>query len=638
MSLVDNPKFAQLKISARLPTPKGVAMQVITLSQKIDASNQSIAHLIGVDPALSARVIKAANILLAHTSRPVVTIADAVMVLGVRSLRQLVLGIALIVDYRHGPCKQFDYPHYWTHSLLTGIIAKHLAQHTRLASADEIFVTGLFSNIGRLGLATAFPEEYSELLVQTKNPSIAAQHAQQLEKFGFDEAELSEAILADMNFPVIFQRLVRYCDLPDSRELIVATREWRLVILMYLATSLAGLFLSQAKDNSVLINKIKELSIKLAVELEDLILLVDHCARDWLEWTSLLNMNSNIVIPSLAELLKSANALEVHEAASLIATVNCSLRVLVVEDDAATLRLLEVMLKNAGHSVQLARNGVEAMRLIQQQPPQLLVSDWMMPEMDGLALCRQLRANTDYCNIYVVILTAQANPDKLIEAFEAGADDYLPKPIAPKILFARLRAAQRVIQMQEELASDREKLQRLANELLSANQQLQELALTDVLTGLPNRRAAMLRLEQEWVSMQRSNRSLACMILDIDHFKQVNDNYGHPIGDLVLRKVAQSLRQAARAQDVVCRFGGEEFLVICPDSDIEAAYQCAERLRLQVAEMTLNEASPPFHLTVSIGLGAVKGGVGTLDQLLVRVDKQLYIAKNSGRNQTKYEK
>ena len=638
MTLVDDPKFTQLKLTSRLPTPKGIAMQVITLSQKTDASNQAIANLIGADPALSARVIKAANILLANTSRPVVTIADAVMVLGIRSLRQLVLGIALIVDYRHGPCKQFGYPHYWTHSLLTGIFAKHLAQHTRLASADEIFVTGLLSHIGRLALATAFPDEYGELLMQSKDQSISAQRLQQFERFGFDEAQLSKAILADMSFPEIFQRVVQHCDLPAASQLVEATREWRLVNLMSLATLLADLFLAPMHKHLELTNKIKELSLGIAIEMEDLILLADGCARDWLEWISLLNMNSNLVIPSLAKLLAEAEALKEEVAAVPIETLNEPLRVLIVDDDAATLRLLEVMLKSAGHSVQTARNGVEAMVLIKQQPPQLLVSDWLMPEMDGLTLCRKLRANINFRNIYVVILTSQENPNKLIEAFEAGADDYLSKPIVHKVLLARLRAAQRVIQMQEELARDREQLQRLANELLTANQQLQELALTDALTGLPNRRAAMQRLEQEWTSLHRSAHPLTCMILDIDHFKRVNDHYGHPIGDLVLKKIAQTLRSSARAQDVVCRFGGEEFLVICPDSDLEDSYRCAERLRLQVASLILLELDPPLQLTISIGLGAVKDRAGTLEQLLVRVDKQLYLAKNSGRNKVMYEK
>jgi two-component system cell cycle response regulator len=604
---------------------------VIKLTQQADASNQSIAHLIGADPALSVRVIKAANVLLANSSRPVVTISDAVMVLGARGLRQLVLGIALIVDYRHGPCKQFDYSGFWAHSLLTGIAAKHLARYTRLASVDEIFVAGLFCHIGRLGLATVFTSEYGILLTQAKNWSLDQLRDQERVQFGFDASLLSEAILADMNFPRVFQILVRYCDQPENADLVEASREWQLLNLLHFATLLAELFLANPEDNSKLVVKIKQQAQCLAIAEDELVEIGDACVRDWLEWSALLSMSNNLNIPSFADLMQSAQ----KEETPVPQELSQSLRVLVVEDDAATLKLLDAMLKKAGHDVVLAQNGVEALRLIKQHPPQLVVSDWMMPEMDGIDLCQRLRASDEWRNIYVVILTAQENPDRLIQAFEAGADDYLLKPITPKILFARLRAAQRVIQMQAELANDREQLQRLANELTAANQRLQQLALTDVLTDLPNRRAAMERLEQEWASIQRNNRVLVCMILDVDHFKSINDKFGHPVGDVVLKHIALTLRKTARTQDLVCRFGGEEFLVICPDTDIGAAYQCAERLRQQVAVMkVVAGANPSLQVTVSIGVSFARGGAVTLDELLSRADKCLYAAKQGGRNRT----
>jgi diguanylate cyclase (GGDEF)-like protein len=637
MSLVDDPKFTRLKVSGRLPTPKGVALKVITLTQQADVSNQAIAHLIGADPALSVRVIKAANVLLAHSSRPVVTISDAVMVLGARGLRQLVLGIALIVDYRHGPCKQFDYPGFWIHSLLTGIAAKHLARHTRLASVDEIFVAGLFCHIGRLALATVFTDEYGVLLSQAKDLSVDELRSSERLRFGFDESELGEAILADMNFPKIFQMLVRHCDQPDSSGLVEESREWQLLNLMHFAMLMAELFMANAEARSKLVKNINQQALRLAIEIDELIEIGDACTRDWLEWSSLLGMNNNLNIPSFEELLQSVQSLEPVPVAAVESVVH-SLNVLVVDDDATTLKLLEAMLKSAGHRVVLARNGVEALQQIAQNPPQLLVSDWMMPEMDGITLCRHVRASDEWRNIYVVILTAQENPERLIQAFEAGADDYLHKPITPKILFARLRAAQRVIQMQAELADDHKQLQRLADELTAANERLQQLVLTDVLTELPNRRAAMERLEQEWSSMLRSKRPLVCMIIDIDHFKTINDKFGHPVGDLALKNVAQTLRRAARAQDMVCRFGGEEFLVICIDTDMEAAYLCAERLRQQVAALTVGSFNPPLQLTISIGVSAAKDTMVTLDELLSRADKCLYAAKQAGRNRTVCEK
>ncbi|HEX5339236.1 MAG TPA: HDOD domain-containing protein, partial [Gallionella sp.] len=570
MSLADDPKFIKMKISGRLPTPKGVALEVINLTQRDDASNHEIAHLIGADPALSARVIKAANVLLANSSRPVITIADAVTVLGARGLRQLVLGIALIVDYRHGPCKHFDYPHFWAHSLMTGIAARHLAEHARLAAADEIFTVGLLCNIGQLGLATVYADDYGSLLAQDKGRL----ELQQLEwaKFGFDESALSEAILADMHFPKIFQTLVRDYAQPDASKVAEGSREWRLLHLLHVAMLIADVCLSIPAERGKLVQKLRMQAARLAIEEADLIAIGDACARDWLEWLTLLSMGG-MSLPSFAELLQQSDSAEVDADAvrwSNALPDDYKMRVLLVEDDRAMRIFMESMLAAAGHTVFSADNGVAAMRLVEQHHPQLVISDWRMPQMDGITFCRKLRECDERRSLYVIMLTSKENPDKLVEAFEAGADDCLSKPLAPKIFFARLRAAQRVVQLQEELAFDREQLLRFSKDLALSNERLQRLALTDALTELPNRRFAMERLEQEWALSQRGDRALSCMMVDIDHFKQINDKFGHQVGDEALKHVAHCLRHSARTQDVVCRYGGEEFVVICPDTGMDA--------------------------------------------------------------------
>ncbi len=198
--------------------------------------------------------------------------------------------------------------------------------------------------------------------------------------------------------------------------------------------------------------------------------------------------------------------------------------------------------------------------------PQLIITDWVMPEMDGIEFCKALRQNPAWRNIYVFIVTAQESTERLVEAFEAGANDYLTKPINFKVLGARLWAAQRVVQLQEELEFDRQQLRKFAAELAASNQRLQKLALTDVLPELPNRRYANEQLDRQWALAERNGRPLACMMVDIDRFKQINDTYGHKVGDDVLKQVANVLRQTARKQDMVCRLGGEEFLVICPEA------------------------------------------------------------------------
>jgi diguanylate cyclase (GGDEF)-like protein len=640
MAVAESSVLTRLKISSRLPTPKGVALEVINLTQRENVSSQDIARLIGSDPALSARVIKAANVLLANPSRPIVSIADAVTVLGVRALRQLVLGISLIVDYRHGPCEQFDYLRFWAHSLLTGIAARHLAQRARLASAEEIFVLGLLGHIGQLALATAYPEEYGALLEQGKGKAWAELLRMERDKFSCDRAELSEAILAELQFPKIFQMLVRDFPLPEESQAVEGSREWRLLYLLHVASLMADVSMS-GEVCGALLAKLRSQAARAGVEEEFLVEVGDACARDWKEWTALLNMGT-WHIPSFAELLSRSDSADTEEAEvpqwPHAVEAHYKMQVLLVEDDRAMLAMLETMLRSAGHDVVVARNGAEAMRLVDQAHPQLVITDWAMPEMGGIELCRKLRESAERRNVYVTILTAQESVDKLVEAFEAGADDYLVKPLTPKIFFARLRAAQRVVQLQEELAFDREQLVRFSRELAASNERLQRLALTDALTELPNRRFARERLEQEWALSQRGERALSCMMIDIDRFKAINDEFGHQTGDDALRFVADILRQSARTQDVVCRYGGEEFVVICPDTDIEAARQCADRLRMNVAAQILKSQAGNIGLTVSIGVAEKKEGIGSIADLLTHADECLYKAKEGGRNRVVCEK
>jgi diguanylate cyclase (GGDEF)-like protein len=628
--------LTKLKLSGRLPTPKGVALEVINLTQRENSSNQDIVRLISADPALSMRVIKAANVLLASSSRPIITISDAVTVLGSRALRQLVLGIALIVDHQHGPCKQFNYPHFWAHSLLTGIYVRHLAVLSRLAAADEIFVIGLLGGIGQLAMATVYPDEFGNMLSVSERQPLGELYRKELAQFGFEQAELSAAILADMNFPAIFQTLIHDYPQPEISRVVEGSREWKLMNMLHLASLMADVSLSSPAERNKLVRRVRSDATSVAIEEESLVAMAEECAREWMEWANLLNMGMRH-LPSYVEMF----AQDDNEPDEVVipqwphANQDYKMRVLVVEDDRSMRALLEKMLLAAGHDVVIASNGLEALSMIEKERPQLIVTDWVMPQMDGIALCRELRGKPENRSIYVIIVTMQDSADKLVEAFAAGADDYLNKPITPKIFFARLRAGQRVVQLQEELAFDREQLMHFAAELSAANERLQGQALSDELTGLPNRRFAMERLEQEWALTKRGDRTLSCLMVDVDHFKSVNDRYGHQVGDDALKLVADTLRRAARTQDVVCRYGGEEFLVICPDTNAEAAVQCAERLRINVTAQGLRLQDGGEHkMTVSIGVAEKSATINTLEALLIRADNNLYAAKESGRNRT----
>ncbi|GAB4122159.1 MAG: hypothetical protein Fur0040_02620 [Sideroxydans sp.] len=625
----------RLKVNGRLPAPKGIALEIISLTQKDDVTNHDLVRLISADPAMTQRLIKAANVLLGSHARPVATIGDAVSVLGLRALRQLVLGIALVVDYRHGPCADFNYLHFWTHSLLTAIAVRRLAQQQGQVAAEEIFVVGLLHRLGELALASVHPESYAALLQDVQGQEGAVLLAQERQRYGFDHDQVTAAMLADMYFPELFQRLAQYTAAPEDNPAQEASREWQLQHLLHTAALLARACLADQAGRAALARRLRQAAATCAVPETTLAEVITASAADWREWAGLFGLGA-LNLPDAAELLAEPVEAAITEVPLPVwpqAGHDFKLRVLVVEDDRAMRTVLEKVLAAAGHRVVVAADGRAALELVRLHKPQVVITDWVMPGLDGPALCRELRRLPDSRNLYLILLTAQSSAERLIEAFEAGADDYLVKPLTPKIFFARLRAAQRVVQLQEELAFDREQLLRFSHELSEANQRLQRQALTDALTGLPNRRHAIERLEQEWALTVRGERKLSCLMVDIDHFKAVNDRHGHQVGDLALKQVADILRRAARTQDVVCRYGGEEFLVICPDTPCEAAVQCAERLRLNVAAEALPLADgATLDLTISIGVGCKDERTATLEDLLIQADNRLYAAKAGGRN------
>ncbi|UCE58396.1 MAG: response regulator [Phycisphaerales bacterium] len=314
-------------------------------------------------------------------------------------------------------------------------------------------------------------------------------------------------------------------------------------------------------------------------------------------------------------------------------------RVLIVDDDPAALTLLRAHLTSSGYETVSAGNGVEAMRILASEGPSMVLTDWQMPEMDGLELCRRIRAHEGIPFAYVIIITAHSDQDRVVEAFNAGVDDYLPKPVNKRELIARVRAGMRITELQVDL--DRRNLQvhrfnaEMAvaqTKLHEANERLCELATTDELTGLINRRAAMERLKEHWASARRHDEPLACIMLDIDHFKNFNDTCGHAVGDWVLKETAAVLRKTARAEEHICRIGGEEFLVLCPKSTEEMASIAAERIRQAVEANIVEAHEQELSVTISLGVAQHTTRQAGPDELLRAADNALYAAKHQGRN------
>lgn len=301
------------------------------------------------------------------------------------------------------------------------------------------------------------------------------------------------------------------------------------------------------------------------------------------------------------------------------------LQVLVAEDDGATRRLVGALLTAAGHEVLLAASGEEAWEVYQQSGADVLVTDWLMPGLDGPELCRRVREKPVGEYTYIVMLTALGGPEHALAAMEAGADDHLSKPLHPLALQARLVAAARVTALHDELAAYRSRLWQLHLESATA-------ARTDPLTGLGNRLRLTEDLDQRSAQVGRYGYRFWVAVFDLDHFKAYNDRYGHQAGDEVLRAVAEAVMRTSRRGDAYYRYGGEEFLGVLPELSPATAGLVGERLRRAVENLAIPHAgNPPGVVTASIGLAPL-GAEGDVHTVIGEADRLLYAAKAAGRN------
>jgi diguanylate cyclase (GGDEF)-like protein len=311
---------------------------------------------------------------------------------------------------------------------------------------------------------------------------------------------------------------------------------------------------------------------------------------------------------------------------------NSALRVLVVDDDPALIALVAPLLAREGYEVCTAASGTEARRLLLEEGADVLITDWIMPEMDGLELCRAVRAVDVFGFIYVMMITAHKDRLSVVEALDAGADDFLAKPFDCQELLARVRVGCRIVRLERNLAQRTREVQHYGARLQILNNELNSKSITDELTGLYNRRHAMERLTELWALSERRGCSLSCIIFDIDHFKQVNDRYGHAAGDAVLKETAHVVSKTLRASDPVFRVGGEEFLILCPNSDARTTEVAAARVMRRVREHDFICDDLKLHVTVSLGVAQRQADMVDHEDLLRAADEALYEAKREGRD------
>jgi two-component system cell cycle response regulator len=300
-------------------------------------------------------------------------------------------------------------------------------------------------------------------------------------------------------------------------------------------------------------------------------------------------------------------------------------KVLVADDSAIYRKLVEHTLSQDACSVAYANSGQEAIAIFEREQPSLVITDWEMPDFSGIELCQRIRAGSDSSRYtYVILLTSNADKQNVVKGLSAGADDYLTKPFDRGELLARVRVGRRLIDLHRQIEAK--------------NRLLEELALTDALTGVPNRRAI-----EEWAARQLSGAArhgfpFWVVLVDLDHFKSVNDTYGHDAGDAVLKRFAEILKSNTRQSDISGRIGGEEFLQVLTHAEEKSVQLVVERIRKQTEAEEFHCGDKRVKVTASFGVAGFCGKVApAFSQLVRQADAALYKAKNAGRNRVEIE-
>ena len=304
-----------------------------------------------------------------------------------------------------------------------------------------------------------------------------------------------------------------------------------------------------------------------------------------------------------------------------------TVRTLIADDDLIITTILSSAVTRLGMQVTVAHDGDVAWQALNSMhPPAIAILDWMMPNLDGPELCRRIRSTPRLATTYVILATARDTREDLVAGLEAGADDYMVKPINMAELHARLGVGMRVATLQQTLSQN-------VKELRSARDHLALLASTDVLTGAYSRRGWFEQAEKEFSRARRYGRMFGLLMADLDWFKQINDTFGHEAGDRVLNQFGEMLRETCRKSDVIGRIGGEEFSILLPEASADAAQRLATRITEACREIVVQAEGGDARCSCSIGVTELRQDDDRLDAVLTRADQALYVAKHAGRNQ-----
>lgn len=624
MRLLDPARYEHLKASGRLPSPKGVAFAIVKLLQRDEYKMDDLERLVQSDPAIAGRLLKFANAAALANSRPIASISKAVMSLGAFRVRDLVLGFSVLHGHRGGECRGFDYPVFWSRSLATAIAAQALAGHSQI-SAEESFTLGLLADVGELALATLYPDRYGAVIAEAAGDPLKLLSTE-MAAFELDHRELAAAMLTEWGLPQILVSTAYHAEAPDAADFADGSRYQLMALALQFARTLARMCVASDPKRWDLMPEVYSKAARLGINPDELAALADGIVLRWREWGQTLEVQTR-ELPPFSHLLSATPPLAVAEGAG--AERPAALVVCRDQSEGATLQRVLVA---DGFDVHIIANGMDALVAALRELPELVLIEAGANEIDGLDFCRSLRESPLGRGAYLILIGNPGEESLLLQAMDQGADDFLLRPVTEGMLKARLRAVSKTAQLREEIRKERRGIVRTAHEWAGSHRRLMRVAMTDPLTRLPNRRHGMDFLAAETVFSRAHNQALACLMIDIDHFKCVNDEHGHEAGDDMLAQAARLIATASRAEDLAFRYGGEEFCVICPGSDLRSAKLFAERIRKSFRAARFVCRDKILSATVSIGVALMKAEHAGGDDLLRDADAALYRAKEQGRN------
>jgi diguanylate cyclase (GGDEF)-like protein len=594
-----------------LPSPSAVALELMRALDRRDLGMRDIANIARKDPALVARMIQLANSAIFAGMRPAVAIEEAVLRIGTAALARLAIAMSLMQASKSATVEGFDLRRYWLTSIQRGLVFQYLSQRVGKMPSAEAFSLGLLADVGLLAMVVSLGVDAVQFdtatPIQEVSEALRARH-------GFDQGDASAVLLAHWGFPKPMAQAVRLVPLSAQEAY---SREEQLATCVALSRSLQ-LHPDGSLPDAALMRRLTD---HLRLTEADLHGVLASAAQDMASIASVFDMEmEQKEVDAEFDRLRRALAAPPQ----LLDPV--AEQVLVVSPDDGLRASLRQVLQAAGHAVVDVATSATAIDILQVQGLRVVVFDWADGrEMAGL--CRSLRQRYGP-RIYLLALSQHMDQHSVLEALDAGANDVLSAPVLPQMLIAKVQTGARATQVLAAAEVERSHSLRVQRGLEQRNAELMQAAGTDELTGLGNRRALDDFLPTAFAQALRDGQPLACLMFDLDEFKIINDRLGHDIGDQALRAVGQVLRQQSRGMDFVARVGGEEFIMLCPQTDGDPARRIAERIRQAIAAPRPD--LPPLSVSVGVAVGAA--GFADAASLIRAADQALLQAKRQGRN------